>query len=96
MVHNWNMERRKIFLVILFSLIILSPLWAGEMKEIETEHFRIIFTEDSRNMAQEMYENAENSYAFLVSFFGEDPDLFLPVSINEEEKVFNAYFTQFP
>ena len=38
MVHNWNMERRKIFLVILFSLIILSPLWAGEMKEIETEH----------------------------------------------------------
>ena len=96
MVHNWNMERRKIFLVILFSLIILSPLWAGEMKEIETEHFRIIFTEDSRNMAQEIYENAENSYAFLVSFFGEDPDLFLPVYINEEEKVFNAYFTQFP
>ena len=90
MVHNWNMERRKIFLVILFSLIILSPLWAGEMKEIETEHFRIIFTEDSRNMAQEIYENAENSYAFLIYFLGEDTNLFLPVYIIEDEKVFNT------
>ena len=86
-------KRLSSLLVFLFCIFSLS---AVETKVVETRHFKIIYDERTENAAKEIYSFAENAYTSLVHFFKEDPFLFIPVYIEPEEKVYNAYYTSFP
>lgn len=85
---------RKTLLVIIVML--LSIVQAGDLKKAETEHFTLVFSEDSLSTARYLFSVMEECYDELTGFFGEDPHLSMPVYIKEDENSFNAYFTSFP
>ena len=63
---------------------------------VETRHFKIIYNEETKNAAYAVYSFAEDVYSSLVSFFKEDPHIYLPIYINGEKKDYNAYYSYFP
>ena len=63
---------------------------------LESEHFKIIYNEESKNMAFQIMSIAEEEYDRLVDFFKQDPDLHIPIYINNEEKSYNAYLAVVP
>ncbi|MGN0905650.1 MAG: hypothetical protein ACI4NM_00755, partial [Bullifex sp.] len=85
---------RKILLIIIVML--LSFVRAGDLKKAETEHFTLVFSEDSLSTARYLFYVMEECYDELTVFFGEDPHLSMPVYIKEDENSFNAYFSSFP
>ncbi len=86
-----SMKKALLFLFIM----LLSFIQAAERKA-ESKHFTLIFSEESENTAAYLFSRMEECYDELVSFFGADPCLNLPVYIREDENSFNAYFTPFP
>ena len=82
---------------ILFSLImLLSVIQAAPLKKAETEHFTLVYTEDTSSTAEYLHSVMEDCYSELAEFFDSDPELTLPVYIREDEKAFNAFFSPYP
>lgn len=86
----------KRFLVLIITTLCVLSLWAVETRVVDTKHFKIIYDERTENAATEVYSFAEKAYDELVSLFGEDPKLYMPIYIEPDEKDYNAYFTSFP
>ena len=80
----------------LLLLFLLLSLYANGEVYLETEHFKIIYGEESNNMATEIMNVAEEEYDRLVSFFNKDPNLHIPIYINSKEKSYNAYLSTYP
>ena len=91
---------RKICLVLVL-LVCIMPLCAGvagkisALKSASTEHFDIIYNDESSLTAALLFENCEEIYSSLVTLFGVDPDLHLPVVVTSEYKSLNAYYTNY-
>lgn len=79
-------------------ILLLIPIYLFSKGEVvhETEHFKIIYSENTKALAHDLIEIAEEEYDRLVKLFGEDPSLHLPIYFNEEEKQFNAYLSLYP
>ena len=94
------MNKSKLLQVILVLLVVF-PLGAsvtggtGGLRTASTEHFDIIYQEQSKETAALLFENCENTYVMLVEFFGVDPELHLPVVVTSQYKSLNAYFTNY-
>ena len=94
-------SRHRLILCALLITIIVFPLGAsvtggtGGLRTASTEHFDIIYESSSAQTAALLFENCEEVYASLVSFFGVDPDLHLPVVVTSRYKSLNAYFTNY-
>ncbi|MBQ7728789.1 MAG: hypothetical protein IJT86_00395, partial [Spirochaetales bacterium] len=80
------MRRTLKFLSLALLLIVCAtPLFAGVagsirgMRSASTEHFDIIYKDKSSETAALLYDNCEDIYASLVSFFGTDPKIHIPV-----------------
>ena len=91
----------RILCTLFFMLAGMIPLCAGVsgniwgMKTASTEHFDIIYKEESIETASILYDNCEDIYASLVEFFGDDPDFRIPVVVTSEYKQLNAYYTNY-
>ena len=87
--------------LILVLLVCIMPLCAGVagkisgLKSASTEHFDIIYRDESSLTAALLFDNCEEIYASLVTLFGVDPDLHLPVVVTSEYKSLNAYYTNY-
>ncbi len=96
------MTKGRTLATVLLALLICLPLSASVtngvrgLKTASTEHFDIIYQEQSKETAALLYENCEDIYASLVEFFGSDPKLHLPVTVTSEYKTLNAYYTIYP
>ena len=94
-------SRHRLILCALLITIIVFPLGAsvtggtGGLRTASTEHFDIIYQDSSAQTAALLFENCEEVYASLVSFFGVDPHLHLPVVVTSRYKSLNAYFTNY-
>ena len=94
-------SRHRLILCALLITIIVFPLGAsvtggtGGLRTASTEHFDIIYQDSSAQTAALLFENCEEAYASLVSFFGCDPQLHLPVVVTSRYKSLNAYFTNY-
>ena len=94
-------SRHRLILCALLITIIVFPLGAsvtggtGGLRTASTEHFDIIYQDSSAQTAALLFENCEEVYASLVSFFGCDPQLHLPVVVTSRYKSLNAYFTNY-
>lgn len=92
---------RAICISLLFSAV-MFPLCAGvagnvwNLRTAGTEHFDIIYSDESLETASLLYDNCEDIYASLVEFFGDDPKLHIPVVVTSRYKELNAYFTPSP
>ena len=96
------MRRTLKFLSLALLLIVCAtPLFAGVagsirgMRSASTEHFDIIYKDKSSETAALLYDNCEDIYASLVSFFGTDPKIHIPVVVTSEYKTLNAYYTNY-
>ena len=95
------MIKRRFYLSLFLILAVLLPLGAsvtggtGGLRTASTEHFDIIYQDSSAQTAALLFENCEEVYASLVSFFGCDPLLHLPVVVTSRYKSLNAYFTNY-
>ena len=81
-----------LIVVLLISTLLFSK---GELIH-ETQHFRIIYSEDTKSIANNIIEIAEEEYDRLKAFFGEDPNINIPIYIDDEVKSFNAYLSTYP
>ena len=81
-----------LIVVLLISTLLFSK---GELIH-ETQHFRIIYSEDTKSIANNINEIAEEEYDRLKAFFGEDPNINIPIYIDDEVKSFNAYLSTYP
>ena len=93
----------KKLLVILFLSVLTFSLFAsvlaGSLSDVRvatTEHFDIIYEDVSIEFASVIYDNCEQVYDSLVSFFGTDPDFHIPVVITSRYKDLNASFSNYP
>ena len=95
------MIKRRFYLSLFLILAVLLPLGAsvtggtGGLRTASTVHFDIIYQDSSAQTAALLFENCEEVYASLVSFFGVDPQLHLPVVVTSRYKSLNAYFTNY-
>ena len=95
------MTKQRFILSALLIILIAFPIGASAtggtrgLKTASTEHFDIIYQESSAQTAALLFENCEKIYASLVSFFGTDPKLNIPVVVTSEYKVLNAYYTSY-
>lgn len=85
---------RKVLISVLLALIAVFSLF-GEFSEIKTEHFDIIFDENSTLAAQKIYENCERIYAENVGFY-DTLGFRIPVAITSSVKTYNGEFTSYP
>ena len=91
----------RFFCLSLLLLVCITPLCAGVagnirgMKSASTEHFDIIYKQESSETASLLFDNCEDIYSSLVSFFGTDPKLHIPVVVTSEYKTLNAYYTNY-
>ena len=89
----------RILCTLTFMLAGMFPLCAGVagniwgMKTVSTEHFDIIYREESIETVSLLYDSCEDIYASLVEYFGDDPELHIPVVVTTEYKELNAYYT---
>lgn len=81
-----------LIVILLISTLLFSK---GELIH-ETQHFRIIYSEDTKSIANNIIEIAEEEYDRLKAFFGEDPNFNIPIYVDEEIKQFNAYLSTYP
>ena len=95
------MTKQRFILSALLIILIAFPIGASAtggtrgLKTASTEHFDIIYQDSSAQTAALLFENCEEIYASLVSFFGTDPKLSIPVVVTSEYKVLNAYYTSY-
>lgn len=85
----------KRFWSFLLLLLLVFSLGAKTL-HLATEHFDIIYGEESLRVAKVLYDHLEDEYRDLVSYFHTDPKLHLPVYVTTEYEDFNAYFTSYP
>ncbi len=85
---------KKLLLLFLILSLFLFSISADEV--YSTEHFDFIYSEDTEGSATEIALVAEDYYASLVSLFGTDPELHIPVYFKSDVKSYNAYFTSYP
>ena len=95
------MKRRLITAVMLFLLalpVLASNIGGhvGKAKTASTSHFDIIYKDEGSVTASCVYDNCESIYASLVSFFGKDPNLRIPVVVTSSYKDLNAYYSICP
>ncbi len=80
-----------LFILLLFSLFtVLSKEYVTT-----TEHFDFIWSDETKVSAEEVISSAEDYYSDLVSFFGVDPGLHIPVYFKSDTKTYNAYYTAY-
>jgi len=87
---------KKRLLAVLLLVLLALPVLASDNRTASTEHFDIIYREESLAAAACVYENCESIYTSLVSFFGKDPKLRIPVVITSAYKDLNAYYSAYP
>ena len=71
----------KRLLALIVVLLISTLLFSKSELIHETQHFRIIYSEDTKSIAYNIIEIAEEEYERLKDFFGEDPNLNIPIYI---------------
>ncbi len=69
---------------------------ARPLRQINTDHFSIIFPEDSRQAAEYLASIAEDVYDEVAQALGAKKTLRLPVLISPDSELLNGYFTSFP
>lgn len=89
------MRRIRSYLIIVLSLVALVPAFSAGLRTAKTDHFEIIYEKGNETTASLIYDNCEAIYKDLVSYYGTDPDLKLPIVITRSYKVLNAYYTSF-
>ena len=95
------MTKHRFWLSLFLILAVLLPIGAsvtggtGGLRTASTMHFDIIYESTSEETAALLFENCEEIYFSLVSFFGRDPHLHLPVVVTSRYKSLNAYFTNY-
>ncbi len=80
-----------LFILLLFSLL---EIFSKEYVTT-TEHFDFIWSDETKVSAEEVISSAEDYYSDLVSFFGVDPELHIPVYFKSDTKTYNAYYTAY-
>lgn len=86
---------KKLVAITLLSVVLLFSLVSKEYA-VSSEHFDFIYTDETVETAREIIEVAEDYYSNLVSFFGVDPEMHIPVYFKYDTKSYNAYFTSYP
>ncbi len=85
------------FLSVLIICFVCCCAFSSEVRSLKTEHFEIIFQEESSRTAQEIFQGCEQVYDRVCALIGNTGEkLFFPVVIRSDEKIFNAYYTGYP
>lgn len=87
---------KKLLMIIIICSVCFFVFSSG-VSSLKTEHFEIIFQQESSRTAGVIYKGCEQVYdrvSALLGNIGEKP--FFPVVIRSDEKVFNAYYTGYP
>ncbi|MGD1822610.1 MAG: hypothetical protein ACPKM0_07595 [Pleomorphochaeta sp.] len=92
---------KKIFSIIVVLLInfnIFCSVFENnqDLYTLETDHFNIIFDEESVNEGYIISENCEETYFQICDFFGLTRDQKFNVAITSDIDQFNAYFSIYP
>lgn len=90
-----NFQNKK-FIFFIFITFFSLNLFSEEKFIIKTEYFDIFYTKQSENSAAVLAENADKIYEELADFYNLKNKFRLPVSINHDYQVFNAYFSFAP
>ncbi|MBO6000650.1 MAG: hypothetical protein J6P81_02565 [Spirochaetales bacterium] len=88
-----------ILLLSVFAFSLSASVMGGSLSDVrvaKTEHFDIIYDDICMETASLIYENCEEIYDSLVSSFGTDPKIHIPVVITSRYKDFNANYTNYP
>ncbi len=85
---------KKAFLLTVLLSLFLTFLTAGEYV-VSTEHFDFIYSDETEESAAEIILIAEDCYSKLVSFFGTDPGVHLPVYFESGVKQYNAHYSAY-
>ena len=85
---------KKAFLLTVLLSFSLAFLTAGEYV-VSTEHFDFIYSEETEESAAEIMDTAEECYSKLVSFFGTDPSLHIPVYFESGVTRYNAHYSSY-
>lgn len=93
--------KKSIYLIIilLFSLSnIYSSVYDSNqaLKELNTEHFNIVFDENSINEALLIYDNCEDLYSSISNFYDLKRTQVIDVAITSDIQNYNAYFSLNP
>lgn len=98
----YNQTMKKTLTLLSILILINFSIFAGvyessnNLNTLETEHFDIVFDDNSINEAFVIYDNCENIYEEIQLFFGISRTQRIPVAITSDINSFNAYFSQFP
>jgi len=93
---------KKILVILLLSVLtasLFASALGGRLSDIRvatTEHFDIIYEDVSIETASLVYDNCEQIYDSLVSYFGTDPKIHIPVVVTSRYKDLNASFSNYP
>ena len=89
--------KRRIFFGLLCGIFFVSAQESLNQKFIaKTRYFDIIYSKKSEASAAILAENADKIYEELAEFYGLSDKFRLPVTINHDYQVFNAYFSFAP
>lgn len=94
MIKPYNHPMKKFLALFLVLPVFVFSISAESV--YSTEHFDFIYSEETEESAAEIAAVAEDYYSKLVSLFGTDPELHIPVYFKSDIKSYNAYFTNYP
>lgn len=93
---------KKLSAILLLSVLVSSlsaSIMGGRVSDVrvaETEHFDIIYDDVCIETASLIFDNCEEIYSSLVSFFGTDPKIHIPVVITSRYRRLNASYSNYP
>ena len=86
------------FLIIIINTNLFSAVFekTNDLKILQSEHFDIVFDDESSSQAFLIYQECENLYKEITTFFGLKRDQHINVAITSDIDSFNAYFGIYP
>lgn len=92
--------KKLLFLILFFSghLTAQTVSFDPELnwRELRSEHFKVIFAQPQRVIAQEFANAAEQAYQVLLPLFKEAPRLPITIVVSDNTDLSNGYATFFP
>ncbi|MCR5699087.1 MAG: hypothetical protein K6G52_05520 [Treponemataceae bacterium] len=81
-----------------WNLFSYDGIMSGQkkLKSLETKYFRIIYSSESETSASILFENADEIYEKIASFYGRKIQYKMPVVITSKVEQMNAYWTSYP
>ncbi|MBR4427444.1 MAG: hypothetical protein IKS77_07040, partial [Spirochaetales bacterium] len=94
------MKRILTTVLLAFAFVsVFASVVGGDMASVKvatTEHFDVIYKDQGSETAAVIFDNCEKIYSSLVTFFGVDPKMHIPVVVTSVYKELNAYYSIYP